>query len=169
MNFKFRKWIFIYLLIMLIIASLISIISIKQNGLNFNTSISLLIFIFLLFVSSISYLLALDILIDNEGISKVFLGRRIFLLRWSDIKLIRDVTKNTSSGLSTRSFYLIPKLGVSLGFWSGGWIRFTDNMYGFAAFVDMFNREIRLHNLRVERIHGVDSVMCNEISQHRQR
>jgi hypothetical protein len=104
MNFKFRKWIFIYLLIMLIIASLISIISIKQNGLNFNTSISLLIFIFLLFVSSISYLLALDILIDNEGISKVFLGRRIFLLRWSDIKLIRDVTKNTSSGLSTRSF-----------------------------------------------------------------
>jgi hypothetical protein len=85
-------------------------------------------------------------------------------LKWSNIKLIKDVAITNIGSLTVRSFYVIPNAGVSLNSWSKRWIRFTSSMYEFSKFVDAINRQVRSHNIKIECIRGTDIVISDEIS-----
>jgi len=109
----------------------------------------------------------MDVAVYEDRICRIFFGKEVLYLRWSDIKVIKDVVRKSMSGQPVRSFYVIPCNGVSMILWSGGWIRFTDSMRNFHTFVDVMNKQIQSHGVRVERIRGVDIVMCDEISKGR--
>jgi hypothetical protein len=164
MTFKFRKGILIYLCIMSLICAFFSVAGMRQSGFNADSGVFVMMLIFLLICSFVACVICMDLVVDNNGICRIFFGKPVLFLKWSDIKTIKDVVKKSMSGQSVRSFYVIPSFGVSLSFWSGGWIRFPDNMYEFPAFVDAMNKQVRLHNIRIERVRGIDIVICDEIS-----
>jgi hypothetical protein len=164
MTFKFRKGILIYLCILSLISAFFSVEGVRQSGLNADSGVFVMMLIFLLICSFIACVICMNLVVDNNGIYRFLFGSPVLFLKWSDIKTIKDVVKKGLNGQSVRSFYVIPSFGVSLSFWSGGWIRFTDNMHEFPAFVDAMNKQIRSHNIKIERIRGVDIVICDEIS-----
>lgn len=163
MMFKFRKGTFIYVCIMALIFASLTIAEIKQGGLDASGVLFVIALIFLIILAFVAYVISMDIVIDKGGVYRKFFGRKVLFLNWSEVKVIKDVVKKNLSGKSVRSFYMIPVAEVSLSFWSGGWIRFSDSMYDFSSFVHAINEQVRSHNIGIERVRGADIDVCDEV------
>lgn len=149
---------------MMSIMAFFAIIGIEQDGFSSSSYFFISLLCFLLISAIAEFSISMDLLIDEGGIHRVFLGRSVLYLRWSDIKMIKDVVKKSLAGRSIRSFYVVPNNKASLRFWPGRWIRFADNMKDFHGFVDVMNKQIKLHNIRIEITRGVNTMLRNEIS-----
>lgn len=163
MKFRFRKGIFLFFCIMFLLFTFFTIKGVGRSGLNAGGSVLILLLIFLLILDFKAYIISMDMMIDDNGICRICFGRKVFFLKWSDIKVVRDIEEKNLSGPALRSFYIIPHDRSLLSVWSGGWIRFTDNMYNFPAFVDVMNKKIRSHNIRIELVRGVNTTIRDEI------
>jgi len=162
-TFRFRKGVFRYVCILALIFAFFAAVGVKQSGFDANNAFFIAAFLFLLVLAFIARVIRLDIMVDDDGVHRKFLERTVLFLKWSDIMVIKDVVKKGLNEESARFFYVIPDVGVALSFWSGGSIRFSDRMHDFSAFVDVMNKQIRSHSVRVERISGVNIEVCDEI------
>jgi hypothetical protein len=142
---------------------------IRQSGFNENTGVVLLGIAFFLILGLIGYVFTLDLRMDERGISKLFFQKQALFLKWSDVKVIKDVEVKSLAGQLTRSFYVIPCASASLSFWSGGRIRFPVSMHDFPGFVNEINKHVRSNNIKIERIRNAEVVMCDEIFVHDKR
>lgn len=163
MTFKFRKGGLIYVCIMALIFAIFVVAGIKQSGFDAGSAFFVCALFFLLVLAFIAYVIGMDVVVDDNGIYRIFFGWRVLFLKWSNVKIIKDVVKKGLGGRPVRFFYVIPVAGVSLSFWLGGVNRFTDGMHDFSAFVDAMNMQMRSHNIRAERIRGLDIELCDEI------
>lgn len=163
MIFKFRKGVLMCFCVMALFFAFFAINGLSREGFNAGNCVFVLLLVFWSILASKAYVISMDIVVEDDGICRIFSGRRVFFLKWSDIKVVRDFIGKSLGGPILRSFYIIPRDGVSLSFWSGGWIRFTDSMHDFPAFVDVMNKQARSHNIRIERVRGVDIEVCDEI------
>ena len=163
MTFKFRKGYLIVVGAPWLILAFFAVVGIKQTGFNENAVFVLLAMAFLLISGLIAYVSSMDLRVDENGISKLFFQKQALYLKWSDVKVIKDVEVKSLAGQLTRIFYVIPCASASLRFWSGGWIRFTAYMHDFPAFLDEINKHVRSNNIKIERIRNAEIVICDEI------
>ncbi|WP_143525932.1 hypothetical protein [Rhodanobacter sp. C05] len=163
MTFKFRKTGLIYVCVFAIICAFLAIIGIRQSGFNEDNLVFIFGVVFNIVLAFIDRVICMDLVVNDNGISRIFFGRSVLFLKWSDIKVIKDVVRKGLSAEPARSFFIIPRDGVSLSFWSSGWIRFPASMHDFRVFVDVMNTQVRSHDIRIERIRGIDIVMCDGI------
>jgi len=163
MRFKFRKGGFIFFFIMALLFAFFATKGITRSGFKAAGGFLILSVVFWLVLSFKVYVMSLDMVIDDNGISRIFFGRKVLFLKWPDIEMVRDVIGKSLGGPASRYFYVIPRDGVSLSFWSGGRIRFSYSMYDFSEFVHVMNKQVRPHGIRIERIRGVDIEVCDEI------
>jgi hypothetical protein len=164
MTFKFRKGVFIFLFAMTLIYAFPVVIGVICNGFNLNSDFNIIILLLLCIGSCVGAVISMDLMIDEEGMRRTFWGRSVLFLKWSDIKVIKDEVTKGMGAKPVRSFYVIPDADVSLSFWSGGHMKFTGSMYDFRAFTGEINRFVKLHDIKIERLRGVDITLCNEIS-----
>jgi hypothetical protein len=162
-TFGFRKGAFRYVSILALVFAFFAVVGIKQSGFDANNAFFIAAFFFLLVLAFVARVISLDIMVDSDGIHRRFFERTVLFIRWSDIKIIKDVVKKGFGGESSRFFYVIPDAGAPLRFWSRGAMRFSDRMYDFSVFVDVMNKQVRSHGVRVERISGIDIEVCDEI------
>jgi hypothetical protein len=146
-----------------LILAFFAIVGIRQSGFNENTGVFLLGMAFFLISGLIAYVSSMDLKVDEHGISKLFFQKQALFLKWSDVKVIKDVEVKSLAGQLTRIFYVIPCASASLSFWSGGWIRFTAYMHDFPTFVNEINKHVRSNNIKIERIRNAEIVICDEI------
>ena len=163
MRFKFRKGVFIFFCIMALLFLFFIIKAFSRKEFNAGSGLFILLLIFFSILSFKAYVMSLDMTIDDNGICRFFSGRKILCLKWSDIKMVRDIIGKNLSGPALRYFSVIPRDGVFLSFWCGDRIRFSDSMYDFPEFVHVMNKQIRSHSIRIERVRGVDIEVCDEI------
>jgi hypothetical protein len=164
MTFTFRKGLVVVTGIPLAVLAFLAVIVMKQTGFDGNAFILFLGIAFFLTMGLIGCILTLDLRVDEQGISKLFLQKKVLFLKWMDVKVIKDVEVKSLAGQLHRSFYVLPRESASLSFWSGGWIRFPDLMRDFPTFVNEINKYVRANNVKIERIRNAKVVICDEIS-----
>jgi len=105
----------------------------------------------------------MNLIVDENGISRFLMGKRMQFLQWSNIKIIKDAVLPSPGSQTQRFFTILPIKKDPVGLFPGGKIIFSFTMDDRIAFVDQMNKYVQSNHIEIERVRSGKSVICNEI------
>ena len=164
MTFQFRRGPFVVPIGLLIIFLLFLVLATIQSGLNEGVAFLALIVVMVSLMIKQVIALCADLVIDDRGISRELFGKQVFYLGWQEIESIRDVVSSVK-GQELRFVSVVTRKNYSKSYMSTtkytkfnvGWMK------DFSSFVDLVNKLARARHIKVERIRGGKSTVCDEI------
>jgi hypothetical protein len=164
--FKFRTFPFAMLGagICLLFYAAVTVAVATRGGLGQGVFAGLVLLPVIIIASYGSFMVGMDLVVDDVGISRVFNGRKVQSLKWSDISSLRDSTMATPNGKFRRFFQVRPIRRGWVNLSPGGRITFSNQMDNFGVFVNLMNKYVHDYQIKIERIRDGEKLICNEIS-----
>ena len=105
----------------------------------------------------------MNLIVDENGISRFLMGKRMQFLQWSNIKRTRDAVLSSPGGQTQRFFTILPIKKDHFSLFPGGKIIFSFTMGNRTAFVDQINKYVHSNHIEIERVRAGKSLICSEI------
>lgn len=158
---RFCSWIFF----LLILFSLFSISSALADGFGYGLIIFMVFIPVICLAGFIGILNLMGIVVDQRGISRIFLGKVWQSIEWENIKTIKLFNRfSREDGRYIRCFNIHPLKSAKFRFLPTGKIVFNEKMNDYEKFVEITNNYLRLHNIKIECIINGLYTVVNKIN-----
>lgn len=165
MTFKFKKlkWFCVGWILVILMFFGFSVAAESRDGVK-SAALILAIFMPLLLFAGFSVILnMMDIVVSEQGVSRVFLGVTWQSIDWKNIKVIRLFNIHDRNSGEIVCFNFFPEKVPRFRIIPSGKIVFNDGMINFQEFRKLVNNYIETSDIRVERVINGVSVALNKI------